>query len=177
MQNIFVTPKMVLDSVSYFFFLYRSAFSSLCIVFDSTSSNIGEVLSFNPFINVFAFGDFNVLHKGRLTYSGGTDRPGELCYISQMILLRWLTFLLGSQTVILTVLLFWISFFLLTLVFVLKWLFSIGKCWSCFFFNFHWLSIKFTTGCPVSSHSLWLFSCLFIWSLWSFERCYVVGCL
>ena len=81
MQNIFVTPKMVLDSVSYFFFLYRSAFSSLCIVFDSTSSNIDEVLSFNPFINVFAFGDFNVLHKGRLTYSGGTDRPGELCYI------------------------------------------------------------------------------------------------
>ena len=37
-----------------------------------------------------------------------------------MTLLRWLTFLLGSQTVILTVLLFWISFFLLTLVFVLQ---------------------------------------------------------
>ena len=25
-------------------------------------------------------GDFNVHHKDWLTYSGGTDRPGELCY-------------------------------------------------------------------------------------------------
>ena len=31
--------------------------------------------------------------------------------LSQMTLLRWLTSLLGSQTMILTVLLFWISFF------------------------------------------------------------------
>ena len=35
-------------------------------------------------------------------------------------LLRWLTFLLGSQTVILTVLFFWVYLFLLTLVFVLQ---------------------------------------------------------
>ena len=39
-----------------------------------------------------------------------------------MTLLRWLTFLLGSQTVILMVLLFWIYFLLLMLVFVLQWL-------------------------------------------------------
>ena len=26
------------------------------------------------------FGDFNVHHKDWLTYSSGTDRPGELCY-------------------------------------------------------------------------------------------------
>ena len=26
------------------------------------------------------FGDFNIHHKNWLTYSGGTDRPGELCY-------------------------------------------------------------------------------------------------
>ena len=26
------------------------------------------------------FGDFNVHHKGRLTYSGGIDRRGEVCY-------------------------------------------------------------------------------------------------
>ena len=43
-----------------------------------------------------------------------------------MTLLRWLTFPLGSQTVILIVLLFGISFFLQTLVFVLQWL------------SFHW---------------------------------------
>ena len=45
-----------------------------------------------------------------------------IIFLSQMTLFRWLTFLLGSQTVILIVLLFWISFFLLTLVFVLQWL-------------------------------------------------------
>ena len=39
-----------------------------------------------------------------------------------MTLMRWLTFLLGSQTVILSVLLFWIYLFLLALVFVLEWL-------------------------------------------------------
>ena len=38
-----------------------------------------KVLLINPF-NVFAFQDFNVHHKDWLTYSGGTDRPGELCY-------------------------------------------------------------------------------------------------
>ena len=90
----------LLHSLSYFFFLYRSPFSSLCKVFDSVSSNIDEVLSFNPPANLFV----NVYHKDWLTYSGGTDKSGELCY---MTLLRWLTFLLVSQTVILTVLLFW----------------------------------------------------------------------
>ena len=29
---------------------------------------------------MFVFGDFNVHHKDWLTYSGGTDGPGELCY-------------------------------------------------------------------------------------------------
>ena len=70
----------LLHSVSYFFFLYRSPSSSLCMVFDSISSNIDEVLLINPSPNVFVFGDFNVHRKDRLTYSGGTDRPGELCY-------------------------------------------------------------------------------------------------
>ena len=70
----------LLHSVSYFFFLYRSPSSALCTVFDSISSNIDEVLSINPSANVFVFGDFNVYHKDWLTYSGGTDRPGEPCY-------------------------------------------------------------------------------------------------
>ena len=29
---------------------------------------------------MFVFGDFNVHHNDRLTYSGGSDRSGELCY-------------------------------------------------------------------------------------------------
>ena len=62
------------------FFLYRSPSLSSCTIFDSVSSNIDEVLSINPSANVFVFGDFNVHHKDWLTYSGGTDRPGELCY-------------------------------------------------------------------------------------------------
>ena len=48
--------------------------------FDSISSNIDEVLLINPSVNVFVLGDFNVYHKNWLTYSGGTDQPGELCY-------------------------------------------------------------------------------------------------
>ena len=66
--------------MSYFFFLYQSPSSSLCTVFDSILFNIDEVLSINPSANVFVFGDFNVHHKDWLTYSGGTNRPGELCY-------------------------------------------------------------------------------------------------
>ena len=48
---------------SYFFFLYWSPSSSLCIVFDSVSSNIDEVLSMNSSANVFVFGDFNIHHN------------------------------------------------------------------------------------------------------------------
>ena len=70
----------LLHSVSYFFFLYQSPSSSLCTVFDSVSSNVDEVLSINPSGNVFVFGDSNIHHEDWLTYSGGTDRPGELCY-------------------------------------------------------------------------------------------------
>ena len=55
-------------------------FFALCTVFDSISSNMDEVLSINPFANIFVFGDFKVHHKDWLTYYGGTDRPGELCY-------------------------------------------------------------------------------------------------
>ena len=48
--------------------------------FHSISSNIDEILLINPSAKVFVFGDFNNHHKDWLTYSGGTDRPGELCY-------------------------------------------------------------------------------------------------
>ena len=62
----------LLHSVSYFFFLYLSPSLSLCMVFNSISANIDEVLSFNPSVNAH--------HKDWLTYSGGTDRSGEVCY-------------------------------------------------------------------------------------------------
>ena len=69
----------LLYSVSYFFFLYRSPSSSLYTVFDSISCNIDEVLLINSSANVFVFGDF-IYHKDSLTYSGGTDTSGELCW-------------------------------------------------------------------------------------------------
>ena len=50
------------------------------MVFDFISSNIDEILLINPSANVFVFGDFNIHHKDWLTYSGGTGRPGEICY-------------------------------------------------------------------------------------------------
>ena len=49
------------------------------MVFDSISSTINEVLSINPSPNVFVIADFNAHHKDWLTYSGGTDRTGDLC--------------------------------------------------------------------------------------------------
>ena len=98
------------------------------------------------------------------------DLVNSVIFLSQMTLLRWLAFLCRFLTVILIVLLFWTYFFLWTLVFVLQWLPSIAKFWSCCGLSFHWLSIKFTTGCLVSSHSLWLFSSWLGWSSRSFER-------
>ena len=70
----------LLHLVSYFFFPCQSPSSAFCMVFDSISSNIDEVLSLNPSANVFVFGDFNDYHKDWLTYSSGTDWPSELCY-------------------------------------------------------------------------------------------------
>ena len=66
----------LLHSVSYFFFLSRSP-SSLCVVFDSISSNIDEVFLINPSA-VFVFRDFNIHHNDWLNYSGGINRPSEL---------------------------------------------------------------------------------------------------
>ena len=57
-------PLALLHSASYFFL----PSSLLCIVFDSTSSNIVEVLSVNPSSNLSVFGDFNFHHKDWLTY-------------------------------------------------------------------------------------------------------------
>ena len=93
------------------------------MVFDSNSSNIDEVLSSNPSTNVFVLGDFNGHLKDWLTYSNGTDQPGELCY--DFSISNNLTLMVNFPTRIpdcdSLVLLFWIYFFLM-LVFVVQWL-------------------------------------------------------
>ena len=82
-------------SVSASLLFQPSINSSLCTASDSISSNIDQVLSINLSANVFVSGEFIVHHKDRLTHSGGTDRPGEVCHnFSQTNLLRWLSFLL-----------------------------------------------------------------------------------
>ena len=113
----------LLNSVSYFFFLYQSPSVSLWTVFDYISSHINQVLSIKPSA-VFFFGDFNVHHKDWLTYSGGTDQPAELCYDFSISndLTQMVNFPAGIPNLILMVLPFCIYFFLLTLVFVLQWL-------------------------------------------------------
>ena len=50
-------------SLNVFFFLYRSPFLALCKVFNSISTNMDDVLSINPFTNVFVFQGFNIHHK------------------------------------------------------------------------------------------------------------------
>ena len=37
-------------------------------------------MRFSRSANVLVFGDFEVHHKDWLTYSGGTDGPGQICY-------------------------------------------------------------------------------------------------
>ena len=98
----------LLPSVSCFFFLKRLPSLSLCSVFDAILSNINEVLSINQSaINVFVFGYFNIHHKDWLI---GLVHS-VIIFLSQVTLLKWLTFLLGSLTVTPTVLFFWIYFF------------------------------------------------------------------
>ena len=113
----------LLHSVCYFFFLYRSP-SLLCTVSTSILSNKDEVLSINTSARVFVFGDYNVHHKDWLTYYGLTDRPGELCYSFSISsnLTQIINFPIQILAVILTVFLFRVSFFLLTLVFIVQWL-------------------------------------------------------
>ena len=117
--------------------LFPLSITFFVFVFNSILSNIDEILSINPSANVFVFGDFNVHHKDWLTYSGGTDRPGELCYnfsisndLSQMV-----NFFI--------VLLFWVYFFPLRLLFVLQWL------------SLHWeIPIMLLCQFPLTFHNI-----------------------
>ena len=88
-----------------------------------------------------------------------------IIFLSQMILLRSLTFLPVSLTVTLRILLFWVSFFLLTVVFVLQWLSSIEKFWLCSCLSFLWLSFNLKRGYTIALHNL---SLCFYWLGWPF---------
>ena len=106
--RIFMFGLALRHSISYFFFLHRSP-SSFCTAFDVVLSNRGEVRSVIPSAYVYVFRDFNVHHKDFLTYSGGTDRPGELCHnFCHLTMVNFPTRILDCDS---TALPFWIYFF------------------------------------------------------------------
>lgn len=125
------------DSYSYFFIEFNSfsvllltsfnhyrllcAFLLILILFQYRSSFINQ-----PLCYCLVYRHLKVRHKDWLS---GTDKPAELCYtfsiwnnFTQMV-----DFLTKPLTVILTVPFFRISYFLLTLIFLLQWLFILWK--------------------------------------------------
>ena len=93
-------------------FLFSTGFTSfivlllfgLLITFNAISSNVDEVI----WIHLLMSLSLEISTSNWLTYSGGTDN----------LVNSWTYFLLGSLTMTLTVLLYWIYLFLLVLVFV-----------------------------------------------------------
>ena len=132
---------------------------------------------------VFVFGDFDIHHKDWLTYSAIPINlidavNSVIIFLSQMTLLRWLTFPLGSQTITFRVFFFWISFFLLTLVFVLQWL---SLHWTILIMLLSRFPLTFHQTQKEMSHSIiWfmtnlvLIGTVFVWSL---DRCSMGGYL
>ena len=111
-------------SVSYFFLIYRSPSSVLwkvLILFHLTQMRFSQS---THLLMLWSLGTLtSIIRTGLPIRVELIDLVNSvIIFVSQMTLLRWLTFLLGSQTVILIVQLFWIYFFLLMLVFVLQWL-------------------------------------------------------
>ena len=104
----------LLHSLSYFFFLYQSPSLSLCtdLMRFSRSTHMQTFLSLETLMSIIRAGLPIWMQLIDLVNS-------TIIFLSQMTLLRWLPFLLGSQTVILTVLVFWIYLFLIP-IFVLQ---------------------------------------------------------
>ena len=160
-------------------FILSITFFVVMPVFDSISSNIAVVLSINPSANVFVFGDFNACHKDWLTFSGRIDRPGKLCYnfsipknLTQIVNFPTLIHDCDSHSPALLD-----SFLSSDISIVLQWLSLHWEILIMLLSQFPLTFHQIVTRCPVSLHSLWLFSCLLGWSLWSFERCSMGGYL
>ena len=107
------------------------------------------VLSINPSANAFVFGDFNIHHKDWLTYSGGIDRHGELCYIfsisnnfTQIVNFPTRIPDCDSHSPAL------LDLFLSSYASICSAMASPRlENWSWFCLSFHWLSSKLKTGC------------------------------
>ena len=87
-----------------FFSIYHllCLYAQFLILIHLTSMSFSQPNHCNQ-LNSFVFGNFGHHHKDWLNYSGRADRPGDrpgIVFLSQKTLFRWLTFLLGPQTVI-----------------------------------------------------------------------------
>ena len=98
----------LLHSVSYFFFLYQSPSSALCTVFYSISSNMRFSQSTHLLMFLSLETLISIIRTGLPILVKLIDLMNSvITFLSRETLLTWLTFLLGSQTAILSVLLFW----------------------------------------------------------------------
>ena len=118
--------------------MFLTGFTSLCLTSNSSINHLlrlceqfsilfhvtlDEVLSINPSLMFFSLETLTSISTGLPILVQLISLVNSVVFFqTQMTFLRWLTFLFGSQTVILIVLLFWVYSFLLALVFVLQWL-------------------------------------------------------
>ena len=132
-----------------------------------------QVLSIKPSANVLVFGDFNNHHKEWMTYSSGTDRPGELCsnFCTSNGLTQIVRFPTGSLTITITVLLFWIYFILLMVVFALQWRFVHWEILIMLLSQFPLTFCQTQNGMPFFIEYFTTIFVLLGRSSWSFERC------
>ena len=158
---MFFTGSTSFSVILRFLLSIKRKSSSLLLIFDTISSNIDEVLTISPYIDVFVFEDFNFHNKDWVTVSGGTDKPGELCYnfcisndLTQMV--NFPTQIHGCDSLSLPLLDLFLSSNI-SICSAMAFL-QLGNS-DCFCLSFHWLSVKLKMGCPVSSHSLWQFLC------------------
>ena len=124
LQNHYLCVRLALHhSVSYFFSSINHVsclYSWFLILFHLTYMRFSQYQFICQF---FVFGDFDIDHKDWLPILVELNLVNSvIIFLSQMVLLRCLTFLLASLTVIFTVLHFLIYTSLLTLAFVLQWL-------------------------------------------------------
>ena len=96
---------------------------------------------------MFVFRDFNVHHRDWLTYSDGTDRPGELCY--NFCISNDLAQMLNFPT-LLDLFISYDANICFTMAFPL-----LGN--SDHVIVLVYMDFPSYSGCPVSSHCLWLF--------------------
>ena len=125
------TRKTLLPSVPYFFFIYWSPSLSLWTIFDSISSNIDEVLLITHLLMFLSLKALTSIIRTCLPILVELiDLVNSvIIFLFQMTLLRWLTFLFRSQTMILIVLLFWIYLYMQYINMFYNGFPSIGKSW------------------------------------------------